>query len=83
MSDIYNDVSNTLLEESQFNIALEWYDKAISKAIEGSHYIRRAKWLQNKGLCYHNLEQYSSAREVYNQGIDIAGNVNGYVSACA
>ena len=61
MSGIYNNVGNSLLCENQYSIALEWYEKAITTAVEGSNSSQQAKWLQNKGHCYRSLKQSSYA----------------------
>ena len=77
MSDVYNNMGNTLLHETQYNAAIEWYNKAIAKAKESSHCGKLAKSLGNKGNCCYHQMQYGNAIEVYLHAVDIAGSING------
>ena len=78
MSDIYNDVSNSFYDEKQYRKAIEYCDMAIGIAVAGAHHSRQAEWLRNKAICFHNLYQYDSAFETYNQAIYVAGVVDGH-----
>ena len=74
ISSIYNNIGISFFKLRQYIEAMAWCDKAITKAVEGSHCSQQAKSLETKGCCYLYQKQYSKVQEMFQQAIAIAGD---------
>ncbi len=71
-ASLQNNIANTYSDLEQFDLALEYYHKALALWSAGEHTDHLALVLNNIAYAHANLAQYDSAAYYYYRAIDVA-----------